>query len=399
MNIFCKRPRPPNIDHHQGMTLVELMVALVLGLMLTGIVVTMYLGFIQSSRTANQIARIQENTRFANSFLQKDLREAGYAGCNQDTKFKIYLDQNAAGYSDELFNIGFALAGWEYTGSGPDATNPVVLTDSVGIASDWTLIDASGITVNMNDAILALGPLAGSDVIVAKSMQELDTIVDTVGAIESDSIDAHDPDIITQHDIPKGQVVIVGDCNEADVFQNVNIRNADHLSRGQGTGVLVPGNDLTSEPWSNFWGPEHNLYGLQSWAYYVALGVGGIPSLFRVDISCGLSPDGECSTIGSELVEGVENMQVMYGVDTDGDLVANQYVTAAGITPTAGGESGFNDVVSVRISLLMRSLDNGQDIIDTEIYNLGDGIPINPIDSRLIRITTNATIHLRNMGV
>lgn len=52
------------------MTLVELMVALILGLMLTGIVVTMYLGFIQSSRTAGHIARIQENTRFANSFLQ-----------------------------------------------------------------------------------------------------------------------------------------------------------------------------------------------------------------------------------------------------------------------------------------------------------------------------------------
>lgn len=291
------------------------------------------------------------------------------------------------------------MAGWEYVGSGPDATSHVVLTDAVGVASDWSFTDADGNAVSLNAAILDLGPLAGSDIIVAKSMQELNTIVDTVGSIESDSLDAHDPDIITQHDIPKGQVVIVGDCNEADVFQNVNNRNADHLSRGNGSGVLVPGNDLTNEPWSNWWGPEHNIYGLQSWGYYVALGTGGIPSLFRIDLSCGLSPDGECSVVGEELVEGVENMQVMYGLDTDGDLVANQYVTAAGITPTASGESGFSNVVSVRISLLMRSLDKGQDILDSEIYTLGDGIPINPIDNRLIRITTNATVHLRNMGV
>ena len=62
------------------------------------------------------------------------------------------------------------------------------------------------------------------------------------------------------------------------------------------------------------------------------------------------------TTTAEELVKGVENMQVLYGLDQldqDGmpgsDGVADQYATADMVT-------GWNDVVSVRLSLRMRSL-------------------------------------------
>ena len=39
-----------------------------------------------------------------------------------------------------------------------------------------------------------------------------------------------------------------------------------------------------------------------------------------------------------EIAEGVEDMQILYGVDTNGDGLANQYVTANKVlTATAGG--------------------------------------------------------------
>ena len=52
------------------------------------------------------------------------------------------------------------------------------------------------------------------------------------------------------------------------------------------------------------------------------------------------------------LVEGVEDLQILYGVDTAGeDLVPSTYVDASLVTD-------FNDVVSVRIVLTVNSIDD-----------------------------------------
>jgi len=61
-----------------------------------------------------------------------------------------------------------------------------------------------------------------------------------------------------------------------------------------------------------------------------------------------------CDASNEELVEGVENMQLLYGEDTDGDGAANRYRSAANI-------DDFRDVVSVKVGLLVRSPDIGTD--------------------------------------
>ena len=67
-----------------GLSLIELMIALLIGTILV-------LGLVQvfsASRAAYQlsqgIARNQENARFALDFLSRDLRMAGHAGCVND---------------------------------------------------------------------------------------------------------------------------------------------------------------------------------------------------------------------------------------------------------------------------------------------------------------------------
>ena len=52
------------------------------------------------------------------------------------------------------------------------------------------------------------------------------------------------------------------------------------------------------------------------------------------------------------IVPGVENLQVVYGQDTDGDNEADRYVDASIIGATA---AAWENVVSVRISILVRS--------------------------------------------
>lgn len=61
-----------------GFTLIELMVALVLGLLVIGMLVTVYLGNMRSSQFQNGLLRVQENGRFAIDMMSRTIRMAGY---------------------------------------------------------------------------------------------------------------------------------------------------------------------------------------------------------------------------------------------------------------------------------------------------------------------------------
>ncbi len=61
----------------QGMTLVEIMIALVLGVFLIAGVLQIFLGAKQSNRMLDNLSRMQENGRFAMDFISRDIREAG----------------------------------------------------------------------------------------------------------------------------------------------------------------------------------------------------------------------------------------------------------------------------------------------------------------------------------
>ena len=68
-------PRTP------GFSLIELMVAIVLGIIVTLGIITMFSGTQQSLSSVNGQARIQENSRYALDFMSRALRMAGYLGC------------------------------------------------------------------------------------------------------------------------------------------------------------------------------------------------------------------------------------------------------------------------------------------------------------------------------
>ncbi len=88
-------------------------------------------------------------------------------------------------------------------------------------------------------------------------------------------------------------------------------------------------------------------------------------------------------------------MQVLFGEDTSGDLVADTYLEAANVT-------NWINVVSVRVSLLFNNLEeNFQIEEDTKIHKLLGGVaaggadkgPYN--DNRRRRIFTT-TVQIRN---
>ena len=82
----------------------------------------------------------------------------------------------------------------------------------------------------------------------------------------------------------------------------------------------------------------------------------------------------------AELVEGIENMQVLYGIDPDEDGSANQYLTAATVTD-------WTTVVSVRIAILASSVNPGAQVSSERTFTLLNENPLGPfVGDRIISL-------------
>ncbi len=91
------------------------------------------------------------------------------------------------------------------------------------------------------------------------------------------------------------------------------------------------------------------------------------------------------------LVDGVENMQVLYGVDSNNDFVADMYIPAS----TVAVNGDWSRVVSIRLALLVSSIDRATNFTDNVVYNLL-GTNTVPAGDNLRRQVFTTTIAFRN---
>ena len=73
-----------SLPRQGGLSLIELMIALLVGLLLLGGLIQIYLSSKQSYNAQEQLARMQENGRFAMDLITRDLRRTGYWGGNRN---------------------------------------------------------------------------------------------------------------------------------------------------------------------------------------------------------------------------------------------------------------------------------------------------------------------------
>ena len=119
-------------------------------------------------------------------------------------------------------------------------------------------------------------------------------------------------------------------------------------------------------------------------AYYIRPWSGetgdGIPTLVRETISAG-------RVAAEPLVELVEDLQVTFGLDTDGDGGVDSYRDE--LPPgTAGG------VVSVLLELLVRAPREEADYVNSRQYRIGGGT--RAFDDGFRRQVFRETVYLRN---
>lgn len=340
----------------RGVSLIELMIALVIGSLLV-------LGLVQvfsASRTAYQLsegmARVQENGRFALDFLQRDVRLGGHFGCVNDQAhwvrdpaeaLQVHLGSGLA--LDHPLNFSVSVQGFEASGTGP-GENLVI-----GSATD-------GWSPNLPAAISGLNPepLAGSDVLVLRYLGGRGTPVSSIGGSAGAEVLAFPASGwagLTEEGVTAPTLYGVADCSHASVFPGT----------GNSTGTVTvsaavsPATDLLDRYTAHPSG-QTLLYRANSVVYYVALNAVGEPALYRARAT---SAGGY--GVPEELVEGVESLQLLFGQDTTPVLdsrtppvgnITSQNTAAALLAGTANDDQRANEwrrVGLVQIGLLMRS--------------------------------------------
>ncbi|MEI6267315.1 MAG: PilW family protein [Methylococcaceae bacterium] len=328
-----------------GLSLIEIMISLLIGAFLLGGVLQIFIGSKQTYRMQDGLSRLQENGRFALDFLASDIRMAGFIGCNSGATLTNTLNTPTA----FLYNFGTAIEGFEASS-----------------ASAWTPAINAAIT----------SPLGGSDVITIRRADDQSFTVAVHTTATADlTLDAtattenlKAAGFLTSAGANHCATAVVSDCSAAAFFQ-VSAVAGGTLSHNTGSGCS-PDNS-TNNLGKTYVGGL--VYPVNTISFYVRENPSNQPSLYhRVG-----------SNNAEELVEGIENMQITYGIDTDADGSANQYLNA----PTGN----WAQVISVRVVLTARSIDDN--LTSTSRTYTYKGATVT--DRRLTRNFT-ATIALRN---
>jgi type IV pilus assembly protein PilW len=339
------------IQGQKGISFVEILVSLVISLFLLGGMIQVYIGNKAAYTFSNAISHVQENGRYALNVMTRDFRLAGFWGCAVfDTDDTSTLSNSIDPESDDF---------------------DVVLHD---------FINNDAIEGTDNDG------LNGSDTVIIRGVQASQVNIFPPYNVTTSAV----IQVTDNEEIVKGDIVMLSNCSGADIFQVTNVadlvvgqKTIEHMT---GTGSLGNYNPHSCAGTtkvhclSQTYGSDSALFKLQVVRYRIAEGGSGEPALFRAQ-----------NGVDDELIDGVEEMQVLYGIDTDGDDYPDQYMEAVDVAASAAVSSA--DIISIRLMLLVRSIDKfvGE---EPQIYTFnGEDVLA---DDRRLRQVYSTTIALRN---
>lgn len=338
----------------RGVSIIELMVSITIGLILIAGVMSIFFSSKVTYFANEKTARLQENGRVALDLVSHDLRSAGYMGCARAVPFTSTLNTPAS----VLWNYALPVQGFESDGLGT-----------------WAPAIAAG---TLNPA-----PVPESDVVVVRSLQRDGRAI----RVESDLAGlTSDPVVINTTAVTVGSIMMITDCTASSVFQVSGYTSgAPNGSISHAAGGANPGNATDDLGYLYLRGSR--VAPLQTVVYYIGLDpVSGEPGLFRQTGS---------TQPADLLIEGVQAMQVAYAVDTTNDRIADAYVAANAV-------ANWDNVMSVTLSMLIRSVEQGTDV-DSKTYQLLTaplgGQEFGPFDDRRMRMVFTTTIALRNRAL
>lgn len=396
MNRPGFRSTAPLRSRQAGISLIELMVALLIASLLT-------LGLIQifgaariTSQMQEGLSRVQENGRFATNYMQRQLRMVGFMGCGAD--------------SDRIAHANFVNHLALYDGSVPSGSayrfqRPI---EAFTVGTDTLPAELTSETGSL---------VEGSDVLIMRVFSEESVPI----------LDVNRDGMTLNINIANGSASFLPESGSAALFAMENCRSADVFAGIlSGTTLTVIGGadpnvyrDPTVDgcgssgcPWdfriSNATlnsrpitgGPARlnaEIHRADYVALYVRKDADGKSNLYVKRLKRAGWDVGSAES----LVDGVENMQLRFGYDASAspDGAVDEYRTAAEVSGGATNDEALDEnwrrVLSVRVALLLRSPDKAGVTGPARSYDLLGVTVMSPADG-VMRQVYETTIAVRN---
>jgi type IV pilus assembly protein PilW len=387
-NVNCYRKR------ERGISLVELMVAITLALVILAVMSQVFIGSRATYTTEEGLARIQEEGRFTLDTLANDIRTAGYFGCGKmPLNTPELVKSQVAAFTPSLIGV----QGYRYVGGG------------VNVTTDWR--DGSPTANNPFAAgffpaptppvIPGANSLApNSDILVVRYATSNGNQLSATMATPSDPLSIRETEV---NAFTPGSVWMVTNCDRIDTFRVSSVSGSGDPRLLGHTTPLNSSNNL-----SETFEIGSELIRVTSYVYYVAntdrqdRRGNFIRALFRRTSPTFDNPE--------ELVEGVENLQLFFGLLGNGpasNYNSTWYVPADQISVDfkASPNSNWTIVSSVRLGIVASTAERvqheaestitagasaGLNVLgitsDTATPYLDNYLPTNPADGRPRRV-------------
>lgn len=309
-----------------GVTLIELMIALVLGLLVVLAASGIFVSNRQVFRATENLSRVQENARVAYELMAREVREAGGNPCSRNIPIVNVLndpDEWAASWADGVRGYEGGQA-FSQAAFGTAAGNRVAGTDAVelrsGAPGEVTIVDHKPPSAQFKINTTAHG--------------------------------LQDGDIVMACDFVQGSIFQITGASSSNVtiVHNSGTGTPGNCSKGLGwtlTPCITTGPNKVPNGTPYAYGPNSTIARLRTTAWYVGFNgrSNGSRSLYRTT-GQGLTSSNE------EVTEGVQDMQLQYLLPG-----ATGYVDATSINAT-----NWKQVSAVRIVLTMQ----GQERVGTD---------------------------------
>lgn len=309
------RSRTRRRSGQTGLSLVELMVSLTIGLFLIVGLAALFASLSSSRRELDKSSRQIENGRYAMQILSDEVRHAGYYGT------LVSAPASPASSPD------------------PCSTDITEVQASMGLP-------LQGYVGATTAASLDTGKLGCLN---AAAGYKPDTAVIVVRRATTS---------ILGYDSGKFNIQVSGCAGDTAPYMVAAASSAFTLHTNTGPTACKP---LESADTAGITPFKISLFYVSTCSVgdCSATAADNVPTLKRVDVTA-------TGTTTTALVEGIENMQFEYGVDTTppGDGVPDVYVA----TPTF---AQWPNVMTVRVHILARNIDQTAGYVDTKTYELG----------------------------
>ncbi|MCK5716406.1 MAG: PilW family protein [Thiomargarita sp.] len=295
-----------------GFTLIEIMVTVLISSILMAGAMQMFISTKNTYDLQSQMVKMQNNARFVMDEMTREIRMAGYAGCN--------------------------------------ATNAPI-TEFQGTTDGTTSLVIDGHTYPASDT-LVINSIVHHRFIIDEDATDFSADKDIV-VLENSSVWPKAGDTVTIHDCSSTMTYTVA---SGSPYIPTTTTTANPNAKPEVEFTLPFDNTMTSAD-IKYREPVDVYMGDLSAAYRVEATPDGEMALYRCyDTPANISTFCNSTGIKELFIKGVMNMQIRYGINTDPlicpppsprvDLIPNRYDK-----PTAGASS----VMSVRVTLLMRT--------------------------------------------